>query len=397
MAWRSLAYGSGSTGSSVSKKNEPIPQTEVSSYVPTAIGGKIYKILEYLRNIPSHASVSGSTISSATGIELSPSLESVLQNNPKIAYKNDSYAYISKYQNVNDVQSFLRVLDKVYNSSASGIPYEDICDAYVGIKEDLDTLVITGAIICIRNTERGSDTYYSRHTKFYSSLPSKNLSGIEGGCSMVFSNPNPCDDYTKLVRRGDVLNLETLNKKIVHARVSNALRNSSDAGYGDVSFLMNQYKNSLSATSVKDLNTAKKIRYADKFSSTRVPIDIITSNSYNIRNISSVTKHGCTNDIRSLWSEVSVRNWPGDRHAFTRAMVKAGLDKDTGGTSSAANTLKRKRNGGSNKKGPRKRKQRAIKISNAHLIGTELGDILTGGGNANNTEFTLGATSYTKP
>lgn len=58
-----------------------------------------------------------------------------------------------------------------------------------------------------------------------------------------------------------------------------------------------------------------------------------------------------------------------------------------------ANRRQMKRRMKEEKKKSRPRKQRDIKISNQHLIGTELGEILAKGGDE---QFTLGAVKFDK-
>lgn len=98
---------------------------------------------------------------------------------------------------------------------------------------------------------------------------------------------------------------------------------------------------------------------------------------------------GCTNDIRQLWRD-TLRHWPTDRTEFERKLVQAGL---TTQAKVDANRRQAKRRLKEEKKKSRPRKQRDIKISNQHLIGTELGEILAKGGGE---QFTLGAVKFEK-
>jgi hypothetical protein len=102
-----------------------------------------------------------------------------------------------------------------------------------------------------------------------------------------------------------------------------------------------------------------------------------------------MVKHGCTNDIRQLWRD-TLRNWPTDRVEFEKKLVQAGL---TTQAKVDANRRQMKRRMKEDTKKTRTRKQRDIKISNQHLIGTELGEILAKGGQES---FTLGAVKFEK-
>lgn len=98
---------------------------------------------------------------------------------------------------------------------------------------------------------------------------------------------------------------------------------------------------------------------------------------------------GGTNDIRQLWRD-TLRTWPSDRAEFEKKLVQAGL---TTQAKVDANRRQMKRRLKEDKKKNRPRKQRDIKITNHHLIGTKLGEILAKGGQ---DQFTLGAVKFEK-
>lgn len=98
---------------------------------------------------------------------------------------------------------------------------------------------------------------------------------------------------------------------------------------------------------------------------------------------------GCSNDIRQLWRD-TLRNWPTDRVEFDRKLVQAGLTTQAKVDASRRQAKRRMKE---ETKKTRTRKQRDIKISNQHLIGTELGEILAKGGQES---FTLGAVKFDK-
>lgn len=143
-------------------------------------------------------------------------------------------------------------------------------------------------------------------------------------------------------------------------------------------------------------------RYMFKFDKDNLPLDVPFPDAKK-RSISSdrwdvlpkrgakfqMVKHGCTNDIRQLWRD-TLRSWPTDRVEFEKKLVQAGL---TTQAKVDANRRQMKRRMKEDTKKTRTRKQRDIKISNQHLIGTELGEILAKGGQES---FTLGAVKFEK-
>ena len=132
----------------------------------------------------------------------------------------------------------LKILDRV----PDGIPRDDLIDCYVGIVEDLDELTRLGNLITIRNTERGSDTYYSRGFPFLTELSSKGIVAPNGGIVRVMRN------VQGEIRRGDAIQV---GEKWF--RVSNALRGGGQFGGSSVA-------SSKSVSSVRDLVTTKKPR-----------------------------------------------------------------------------------------------------------------------------------------
>ena len=117
----------------------------------------------------------------------------------------------------------------------------DLIGCYVGIERDLDELTRLGSLITIRNTERGSDTYYSRGILFLTELSSKGIVAPNGSVVRVMR------DLQGEIRRGDAIQV---GEKWF--RVSNALRGG---GFGGSSVA-----SSKSVSSVRDLVTTKKPR-----------------------------------------------------------------------------------------------------------------------------------------
>ena len=91
-------------------------------------------------------------------------------------------------------------------------------------------------------------------------------------------------------------------------------------------------------------------------------------------------------DIRQLWND-TLRLWPSDRLSFERELVKVGLT-----TQEVLDSAKRqKKPRARHSRTGKKRKQRAIRISNQHLIGTELGELLAKG---QDDQFSLGTSQF---
>ena len=98
MAWRNLAYGSQRAADSAPVvaplRQEQQPTVPLDS-VPKSTGGKIYRILEFLRLVPNHTPATQMEIFARTGIDLSmdEAVDERLKNNPKVVVADEKYAY----------------------------------------------------------------------------------------------------------------------------------------------------------------------------------------------------------------------------------------------------------------------------------------------------------------
>ncbi|RLN62472.1 hypothetical protein BBP00_00004731 [Phytophthora kernoviae] len=342
--WRNLAYGSQQVAEAApavapikSVKETVVSQVDASS-VPKNDGAKVYKILEYLRR--------------------------------------------AKYDIKNRVQ-LLKILDRI----PEGMPIEDLIDCYVGVEDDLKELTRTGEIICLKNADKGAEVYYSRGSTFLVDL--SGVATVEAGSYLAHSS----QDLSSELRRGDAFRLGDN-----WFRVSAAVKSSSATRPAPFAGMATK-----SVSSTRDPNVSKKIKFMFKFDKDHLPMDVPFPDAKR-RNVASsdrwdllpkrgpkfqMVKHGCTNDIRQLWRD-TLRSWPSDRAEFDKKLVQAGL---TTQAKVDASRRQMKRRLKEDKKKNRPRKQRDIKITNHHLIGTKLGEILAKG---SQEQFSLGAVKFDK-
>ncbi|EGZ23905.1 hypothetical protein PHYSODRAFT_325079 [Phytophthora sojae] len=389
--WRNLAYGSQQAADAApavvptkaATKELVVSQVDASS-VPKNDGAKVYKILEYLRKVPMHKAVAVADIFKHTGVDLTmdDQVEQRLKNNPKVRVQGDQYAYQAKYDIKNRMQ-LLKILDRI----PEGMPIEDLIDCYVGVEDDLKELTRTGEIICLKNADKGAEVYYSRGPAFLVDL--SGVATVEAGSYLAHSS----QEITGEIRRGDALRIGDN-----WFRVSAAVKSSSTTRPAPFAGMATK-----SVSSTRDPNVSKKIKYMFKFDKDHLPLDVPFPDAKR-RNIASsdrwdllpkrgpkfqMVKHGCSNDIRQLWRD-TLRAWPSDRAEFEKKLVQAGL---TTQAKVDASRRQMKRRLKEDKKKNRPRKQRDIKITNHHLIGTKLGEILAKG---SQEQFTLGAVKFEK-
>ncbi|CCI39791.1 unnamed protein product [Albugo candida] len=406
MSWRNLAYGSKQVAESATTviPIKEAPQIDISN-VPKNDGAKVYNILEYLRKVPMHQPVSIKDIFQHTGVDLGvdDQVDHRLKNNPKVRVVGDRYAYqVSeiRHQEQNTIAENARPSTRfptAFDSSSfenallfqtpEGIPTEDLMDCYVDVERDLQALARSGEVICVKHAEKGAEVFYPRDMSFLVDV--SGVATVEPGSYIT----NSSQDVTNEIRRGDAIKIGN------HwFRVSGAVKTSSASRPAPFSGM-----SSKSVSSVRDPNTSKKVRYLFKFDKDHMPIDAPFPDASNNTAASmdrwdalprrgpkfQMTKHGCTNDIRELWQN-TMRNFPTDRNEFYKKLVQAGLTTQSKVDASRRQSKRRLKE---DKKKTRTRKQRDIKISNQHLIGTELGEILAKG---SEEQFTLGAVQFDK-
>ncbi|KAF1774844.1 Winged helix-turn-helix DNA-binding domain [Phytophthora cactorum] len=407
--WRNLAYGSQQAAEAApavaptkSVKETMVSQVDASS-VPKNDGAKVYKILEFLRKVPMHKPVSVADIFKHTGVDLTmdDQVEQRLKNNPKVRLQGDQYAYQAKYDIKNRMQ-LLKILDRI----PEGMPIEDLIDCYVNVEDDLKELTRTGEIICLKNADKGAEVYYSRGAPFLVDL--SGVATVEAGSYLAHSS----QDVTDEIRRGDAFRLEITGSESpllsrfalsYHVLVRILYTQSNCALLEHNSPCTLCWDGDKECSSTRDPNVSKKIKYMFKFDKDHLPLDVPFPDAKR-RNVASsdrwdllpkrgpkfqMVKHGCTNDIRQLWRD-TLRTWPSDRAEFEKKLVQAGL---TTQAKVDANRRQMKRRLKEDKKKNRPRKQRDIKITNHHLIGTKLGEILAKG---SQEQFTLGAVKFEK-
>ncbi|ETV93626.1 hypothetical protein H310_12409 [Aphanomyces invadans] len=392
--WKTLAYNKAVPEPKAPESTDPGVSEVAPKDVPETVVGRLQKVLEYLNSIANHAAVTVPQIYQKTGIDLaSPGEYEVcdrVRNNPKVRIEGDKIAYKAKF----DIKSRNDVLRQL-NRSPEGIPFRDLKDCYKNVEDDLRDLTRIGTVICIRNTEDGNDVYYPRGAQFLVELSGTGL--VEHGCYMVATK----EDITNEVRRGDAVKVGD------HwFRVSAAPKTGGGSSQPQM-FMAGMASKSVSSVRDLNLSATKKTRYHLNFDAGHLPLDTAYPDPRG--NVSMLQrwdaapkpgrgltvpllKHGCTNDVRQLWRD-TLRDWPADRLSLERKLLQCGLMTRDMHEANLHRSKMRKVHGKGNKKVMRQRKQRDIKITNTHLVGTALGEALAKGGN---DSFTLGSTQYQK-
>ena len=110
--------------------------------------------------------------------------------------------------------------------------------------------------------------------------------------------------------------------------------------------------------------------YADPYDAESVPIAPVIAGAPPVATL-SLAKHGCTNDVRALWLE-SAAETPTDRALLERKLTEAQLQ----GARTGGQHRKRARHQSDDKKKRRRAATKFERLTNTHLRGTPIGEVL---------------------
>jgi hypothetical protein len=354
MDWRTVSYGGAGSGSKIS----------------TAEGHA--KVVEYLKTIPRHIKTTAQQIRQACDVDVYDGKDQVadaLRRNPFVTVTGDlgaggeEFAFKPKLDITNR-----NALLKLINKSVMGISETELADCYPEVYADIADLINSCTIIAIKNKEEANMTLFPRGDIFLAELSLKDIVLVEPGDIEVITEGKVMTgaDLTMEVRRGDALQIGTkesvsgLSNPARTLRVSTLSSKTQDK---DQNIL--PASSEYSASSNKDLPGHSRAKYVqDEFSNDTIPLHKVQGLNYpGLKG--TLYKHGCTNDIRELWKKTII-DWPEDRVALQRAMLKAKLVTTAEIKAHTRPINKRSKKAGNS--GKRKRKQRdVIFTTNQHL------------------------------
>lgn len=346
----------------------------------------------------------------ATGIDLlrpgESSLLEALRSNQRVeSYltedENDQQVWTFKYEQKHSIANKMQLLQALdqypYRLSISHIE-----SCYPEIKEDIENLRTSGAIIALFNKERRKEMIlYPRGVPFYSKLSCDVKIGMgKLECNLLARppldaaaqyDPSP-SDLTTEVRRGDAVclycdrsppHMDDLYRGSLCNSSSSCswFRVSTHAGRAGSKQLV-RAEAPASVSSMKDRFIDDRNDYSSPFHSTCGTLPL--SSEFFLKDLprdaevrASVYKHGCTNDVRSLWQatksqmaefsgesgELKLEKRLIELNEIAVAGTKQGGKKIVQVEKEKRKNVKRGR--GSN-----------VARSNTHLSGTELGDLI---------------------
>lgn len=285
-------------------------------------------------------------------------VDALLQANEKIERTLDEegvayYAFKSEYGGVVDAASLLEVV-----RTERGVRAKDVAECYEGCQEDIERFIVSGQVLASQHQATHEVWLFGREGSYLVELGGKagEATVDDDRVSLV----GVSKDLRAEIRRGDAICINGEWRRVA-SRVSRGDHQPKRA------------ERPLSVSSTKDMHSAND--YVDVFDEKQLPV----APSLEISPKGAMLfKFGCTNDVRAAWLETA-SGTPADAAALGRALVAADL-----GSSSQLQPRRRptKRPGGKQEDAtstaPKRRRYNRVnhKITNRHLEGTVIGDIL---------------------
>lgn len=177
---------------------------------------------------------------------------------------------------------------------------EDIKECYDAIEEDIQSMIIGGEIIAIRNKELKSLVIYPRGTPFYVTL-----SGT------VRANPGVQNIHTSLPLSSEIRRGESIKVGDFWYRVSSATKGPGGSASRPTSALL-------------DREVAVKNEFSLPFDSHSLPLD---GDFEGEEFVGVAIRHGCTTDMQLLWegTRKDVEALARSEEKLSQELVKANL------------------------------------------------------------------------
>ena len=288
------------------------------------------KVLEQLRRKGGYVYISASELSRALGVD-AVTLRRALRGNKAVresvhpGTKEVQYAFASKYK-LKDSDDLLALL----TDASDGVREADLKFTYPGIEEDVVALREHARVVAVRNAEDKTTVLFPRRMRYLTRLSASIEVPAQKGAK---NEVDTSDDVRGEVRPGDIIRVDGVDVRL-----------STRGGASQ-----------LSCSSVKDHSTS------DKYDKRNTAETLFLNHPYVGPAYSGdrVFKHGCTNDIRTMW-HAAQGELPVERREVQDELVKAGLMKaeDVGVRRASQQRRRPKR-----KPGRKKRAKRAANLT----------------------------------
>lgn len=294
-------------------------------------------------------------------------VDGLLQANEKVVRTLDeegvaSYSFKWAYSEAVDAKSLSELVGR-----ERGIRVKDLVDCYDRADEDIERMIVSGKVLASENLQSNEVVLFGRSGQYLCRLAGSTSSQIDVNLDAKSTQVPVSKDIRPEIRRGDAIRVGGEWRRV-----------SSRVSKND--FRPKKARRPNSVSSVRGMHSGNE--YVDTFDEKTVPVEPVLSAELGAGQ--SLFKHGCTNDVRAAWLDTA-KLTPADPGILQKELVAANLaagsnvQQQVTAAQRRRASNKRQRSGdpASGEKKKKKRYNRGYhKITNEHLEGTIIGDIL---------------------
>jgi hypothetical protein len=328
-------------------------------------------VVDFLRSRVGSAALSARQIAAALSeggappvdLRVETAVDAMVRANARVRVQFDEemeahYEYQAKHEDVHDAASLVTFV----NNSPNGVVASEVFDCYVGAERDVEKAIVGGAVVATLDATTRRVGLFPRGAPY--------LVRLTGDAKPKDARTvATAKDVTTEVRRGDAVGLvldDGADPPVAWHRVSSRVHASGSQP--------KRAERPLGATSLKEMHSANE--YCDRFDA-----GALTVNEDRLdcggRPRFGLCRHGASNDVRALWLETAAET-PVDHAQLERKLVEAKLN--------AKISRKSNKRPGRKQEDEAKKKRRVNsrfqRLTNTHLVGTPIGDVLAAAFNA---------------
>lgn len=295
-------------------------------------------------------------------------VDAMLRKNPRVRVALDdegeaTYAYKAAHDDVHDFGSLVTFVGQ----AKDGVRAMDLYDTYIGASSDVEKAIVAGDVLACFDASIRKTCLFPRGQPY--------VCGLGNAVRDSRTTLQTRRDFRNDVRRGDGLKIARVSRgahELIMDR-SSVKWFRIDSKVHHAGAQPKRAQRPLSSSSLRDMHSSNS--YMSEYDATTVPLGVdeeeegSDDEEYPVH--VSLAKHGCTNDVRALWLETAEQT-PTDRSLLLRLLAEADLQHGS---------AQRRPRGKKRKEEETKKKRRRInpkfaRLTNTHLAGTPIGDVL---------------------
>ena len=305
----------------------------------------------------------------AVDLRIDSGVDAMLRRNPRVRVALDdegeaTYVYKAAHDDVHDFESLVQFVEQ----AKDGVRAVDLYDTYIGAADDVEKAIVAGDVLACFDASIRKVCLFPRGQPY--------VVGLSNAVRDSRATLQTRRDLRGDVRRGDAVKIAKVSRgahELIMDRSSvKWFRIDSKVHHSGAQ--PKRAQRPLSASSLREMHSSNV--YVSEYDAQTVPLGVDeededdSDDEYPVH--VSLAKHGCTNDVRALWLETAEQT-PTDRSLLQRKLAEADLQH--GSLQRRPRGKKRKEEEEAKKK-RRRVNPKFAKLTNTHLAGTPIGDVL---------------------